>query len=391
MKYSSEDNVLTLNLTGRVDSVNASALETEIESIRKAAGAENVILDLEELAYISSAGLRMVLRLRREVPTLKIINVSSEVYDIFEMTGFTEILTVEKAYRKLSIEGCKFLGSGSNGSVYRLDPETIIKVYENPDALPDIRRERELARKAFVLGIPTAIPYDVAKVGDRYGSVFELLNARPLSEHINEEPENFEKYARIYVDLLKKLHSTVISSDDLTDMREVALNWALFLENHLPEAVFEKLTALIKAVPEEKYVLHGDCHIKNIMLQDDEALFIDMDTLCVGDPVFEFGSVFLACIGFTELSDEKFNAFLGVSNDVAAKLWETTLKMYFRDKSAEAVRRNADRARVIGYTRLMRRTIRRIGYDDPEGRLIIENCKKNLIELLRNIDSLRFE
>ena len=57
-----------------------------------------------------------------------------------------------------------------------IDPDTIVKVYLNPDALPEIHRERELARLAFVAGVPTAIPYDVVRIeGGGYGSVFELV------------------------------------------------------------------------------------------------------------------------------------------------------------------------------------------------------------------------
>ena len=107
----------------------------------------------------------MILRLRKQEPELAIVNASPEVYEIFEMTGFTEMMPVSRAYRRVSVDGCEVIGQGANGKVYRLDPETIIKVYLNPNSLPDIHRERELARKAFVLGIPTAIPYDVVKVG----------------------------------------------------------------------------------------------------------------------------------------------------------------------------------------------------------------------------------
>ena len=136
---------------------------------------------------------RIILRLKKNNASLKIINVSSDVYEIFEMTGFSEIMPIEKAYREFSVEGCEIIGQGANGKVYRIDPETIIKVYNNPDSLPDIKRERELARKAFVLGIPTAIPYDVVKVGDGYGSVFELLNAKSFAKQTGADEEKLTK------------------------------------------------------------------------------------------------------------------------------------------------------------------------------------------------------
>lgn len=56
-------------------------------------------MDAEKLDYISSAGLRVILRLRKNEAGLRIIHAQSSVYEILEMTGFTEMMPVEKAYR----------------------------------------------------------------------------------------------------------------------------------------------------------------------------------------------------------------------------------------------------------------------------------------------------
>ena len=391
MRSEIRNGALVIFPEGRIDSTNASDVECEIEAIRAANPAEELILDLDALEYISSAGLRVVLRLRKETAALKLINASSEVYEIFDMTGFTEMVTVEKAYRKFSVEGCEVIGRGSNGMVYRLDADTIIKVYFDADALPDIQRERELARKAFVLGIPTAIPYDVARVGDSYGSVFELLNAKSFAKLIVAEPENRDKYIALYVDLLKKIHATEVRPGDMPNMKEVALKWARFLHGHLPDKQYEKLVALIEAVPENYHMMHGDYHVKNVMMQNGEVLLIDMDTLCYGDPVFEFASIFLAYQGFGELDHEVTKKFLGIDYSLATEIWDKTLRLYFGTEDETVLRANADKAKIIGYTRLMRRTIRRIGFDDPEGRAIIENCRAKLAELLGYVDTLCFE
>lgn len=390
MKSEVRNNALIIFLEGHIDSSNAPTVENEIEAIRAANPAQELILDLAALEYISSAGLRVILRLRKETTALKLINTAPEVYEIFDMTGFTEIVPIEKAYRKLSVEGCEVIGQGSNGKVYRLDPDTIVKVYFNADALPDIHRERELARKAFVSGIPTAIPYDVVKVGDSYGSVFELLNAKPFVKLIVAEPENRDKYIKLDVDLLKKIHATEVKPGDMPNMKEVALKWAKFLEGYLPDAQQKKLVALIDAVPENYHMMHGDYHVKNVMMQNGEVLLIDMDTLCYGDPVFEFASIFLAYQGFGELDHEVTKKFLGLEYPLATEIWDKTLRLYFGTEDDTVLQANADKAKIIGYTRLMRRTIRRIGIDDPEGKAIIENCREKLAELLERVDSLCF-
>ena len=102
-------------------------------------------------------------------------NVSSEVYEIFNVTGFTEILNVKKALREVSIEGCEMIGAGGYGSVYRIDAETIVKVYHNA-SLEFIEKERELSKRAFLLGVPTAISFDTVKVGEQYGVVYEICD-----------------------------------------------------------------------------------------------------------------------------------------------------------------------------------------------------------------------
>lgn len=391
MKHTCRDEILTISLTGRVDSSNAETVEAEIRAICQSDSAQALVLDAEDLQYISSAGLRVILRLRKSDPTLKIVNVSSEIYDIFDMTGFTEMLSIEKAYRRLSVEGCEVIGRGANGEVYRLDPDTIIKVYLNPDSLPDIHRERELARKAFVMGIPTAIPYDVVKVGDGYGSVFELLSAKSFAKLLIADPAQLDMCVKLSVELLKKIHGTELKKGDMPDMKAVALGWADFLADYLPAEQYEKLHSLIAAVPDDNHLLHGDYHIKNVMLQNGEALLIDMDTLCLGHPVFEFASVFLAYVGFGEVNREEAEQFLGIPYELGVEFWKKTLRLYFGTDDDAKCQAIEDKARIVGYARLMRRTIRRTGLNSPEGQAVVEICRAQLAQLLPRVDTLCFE
>ena len=141
-----EDNVLYLELNGRIDSSNADQAEELIKAIKEAHPDLQSVLDAENLEYLSSAGLRVVLRMRKDMADLKIINVSTEVYEILDMTGFTDMLTVEKAFRRLSLEGCELIAKGANGAVYRYDAETIVKIYHNGASLEEIRLEKDLCR-----------------------------------------------------------------------------------------------------------------------------------------------------------------------------------------------------------------------------------------------------
>lgn len=390
ISYEIKDGILTIKIGGRIDSGNAAQAEAEIEKAKASGEYTAVIVDAEDLEYISSAGLRVILRLRKAEPSLKIVNASSDVYEIFEMTGFTEMMPVEKAYRKLSVDGCEVIGQGANGKVYRLDPDTIIKVYFNPDSLPDIHRERELARRAFVLGIPTAIPYDVVKVGEGYGSVFELLNAQSFAALLKNKPEDIDKIVALYVDLLKKIHSTDVKPEDMPDMRDVALNWAGFLRDYLPDDKSAKLVSLIEAVPVVHKMMHGDYHLKNVMMQGNEVLLIDMDTLCQGHPIFELASMFNAYVGFSELDPDQSERFLGLPHETAESVWRKSLAMYLGTDDEDRINEVEKKAQIIGYTRLMRRQIRRKGLENDFGRAQIEAYKNHLLTLLDEVDTLLF-
>ena len=86
----------TIKLVGRLDTTTAPALDKTINE--DIAGTKNLVLDVKELEYISSAGLRVLLGAQKKmqkIGAMKVINVREEVMEVLEMTGFADILTIE--------------------------------------------------------------------------------------------------------------------------------------------------------------------------------------------------------------------------------------------------------------------------------------------------------
>lgn len=86
----------TIKLVGRLDTITAPALDKTINE--DIADVKNLVLDLKELEYISSAGLRVLLSAQKKygkLGYLKVTNVCEEILSVFEMTGFADILTIE--------------------------------------------------------------------------------------------------------------------------------------------------------------------------------------------------------------------------------------------------------------------------------------------------------
>lgn len=386
--YRIDKDILYIAVEGRIDASNAAEAEEKIFSVKNDNLGKHIVVDADKLEYISSAGLRVILRLRREEPKLAIINVASDVYEVFDMTGFTDMVTVEKAYQRMSVEGCEFIAKGANGAVYRYDDETILKTYFAKDALPEIKQERENARKAFVLGINTAIPYGIVRVDDGYGTVTELLNAVSVTKLIRNNPDDMSEAAKYYIDMLKSIHAIKVEDGEVPDMKETALSWAQFVSAHIPEEQGKKLRALIEAVPKQSTLMHGDYHTNNIMVQNGEPLLIDMDTLCMGHPVFELGSMFNAFVGYSELDHQNMMDFFGYSFETAGKFWNMALKMYLGTDDEAVYQSVAEKAMIIGYTRMLRRAIRRPNEADSPAK--IARCKEMLEVLLNKVDTLLF-
>lgn len=91
-----EDNAMTVVLEGRLDTTTAPQLEAELKSALP--GVTNLVMDFEKLEYISSAGLRVLLsaqKIMNKQGEMKLIHVNDVINEIFEVTGFSDILNIE--------------------------------------------------------------------------------------------------------------------------------------------------------------------------------------------------------------------------------------------------------------------------------------------------------
>ena len=226
-----EQKTLVIPLGERIDALNADQVLQDLSSTIAAGQYDEVILDADQLTYISSAGLRTLLSVKKkQMPNLKLVNASREVYDIFEVTGFSQLLDIQKKMRKVSVEGCEVIGRGYCGTV-----------------------------------------------------IFELLNAVTFNDLVIKEPERVDEITRQYVDFLKVIHDTEIDDPLLTSAKKKFLEYLDFLVPYVDATLLSRLREFLEAMEDSHYVVHGDPQMKNIMLVAGEPMLIDMDTLCAGE------------------------------------------------------------------------------------------------------------
>lgn len=372
-----------IKLEGRIDSNNINDIEKNIMDDIKDYDGE-IIFDAENLEYLASAGLRMILRVKKINDNTKVINCNSTVYEIFEMTGFSEMMSITKAYRKIEIDKLEKIGDGFYGTVYRIDPETIVKVYKKPDCLEMVKREKNLARKAFVLGIPTAIPYDIVRVGDSYGSVFELLNCKSLDKLI-KEGEKIENISDECVKILKKMHSTEVNPNDFSNRKEKIIETATACKDYLDEKVYDKLIKFLNNIEDKNTMLHGDFQVKNLMKQDDEILIIDMDTLSYGNPIFEFGALYASYVAFACVNKNNPLEFLGIPYETTKNIWECIFNTYYEDKSENELDELLEKIKMLSYLQVL---YIRSKFKNPDNKYQEEEIEFAKNYITENIDKL---
>ncbi len=260
--------------------------------------------------------------------------------------------TAKKEYRELSIDGCESIGRGAHGEVFRLAPDTMVKVYYPGIEVERIQRELDLARKAFVMGVPTAIPFDIVRVGQQYGAVFELLNAVPIRDYIYDDEAHTREFIEKSIKLLKKLHSNMVSPGEIPSMKADTLIWLDEIKNDLNDECFQKVKALVESIPDSLTLLHGDVNPGNFMMADGELMLIDMDTMCTGDPIFELATLFVSYKQFPKINEISVKMF-GLTAEKASKMWEKMLKQYMGDVPKEELLLTEKNARTLGCIRVI--------------------------------------
>ncbi len=378
LTYSVREGVLTLNLAGYLDTNVTQAVNAQINEICDANPHTSVIIDAANLLYISSSGLRILLGVsKRENGNMQMINVSSKVYEVLEMTGFTKILNIDKALRHVTIAGCQQIGVGGVGTVYRLSPETIIKVFRLGTSLQEVQQEIKRAKTAFVLGVPTAISFETVIVSDAsqdgrvaYGLIHELLNAKTVSSIIRENPDKAEEYGAQFGRLMREMHEIVVPDGQLPHSAETVRAAFKAISRYFKPEEIDILQEIYEAIPEGRNLLHCDLHPKNVMLSNDEMMLIDMGEICSGHPLQDLGHTYSSMVGLVG----DFEGIIGMSQELSYRVWRSALSAYLGTTDEQLLNRREEQIRIVG----LMRNFTWLSLSDSFPEQVVEECRAEM-------------
>lgn len=333
MRYQTDGTTITYRLEGRIDANKANEIERAVCAAAEETGATSVTLDIEGVSYLSSAGLRMVTRLLKSYDKVSVVGALPEVYDVFQMTGLTEMMEVSRRQRRMSLDGMRQIGAGAFGRVYRIDDERVVKIYD-PKAYPPerIERERRVARQAFIHDIPSAIPFETVRVGEENGIVYELIDARTIGETVSSDPGACEDWARRMAELAIKLHTTEFAEGQLPDARAIFHGWVDRAEASglHAEATIARLREFVDSIPDACTFVHGDFHPANVMVMPDgELMLIDMADASEGHPVIDLAGAYHVMRVAAKRPGGAMR-LCGMPADLLDRFWSAFVRAYYR-------------------------------------------------------------
>ena len=358
MRSKLENDTLTLYLEGRLATENAQAVQDELMDAIAANPGAQVVLDAGDLEYIASSGLRVLALLFKKFGQVPIVNVNPDVYNVLEITGFTKLTGVLRKPREITLDGCEVIGQGASATVYRMDEETVVKIFNPAIGIERIERERENAKAAFVSGLPTAIPFDTVHCSDGYGTVYELIDAVTLSRFMIDNPDKAAEYRAKYARVMKEMHKATLP-DTFQNVNALYEKWIRSLDAYLTTDEIEALVRFIDTVPEHDGVVHGDCHVGNILVQRGELVLIDMADISRGHPFFDIGSEYFHykvaahVDGVRPIIMKSVLGFVPDNDDMTDAIWDALVQGYFEPEGEDDLRAINDIARGGGLLRLV--------------------------------------
>jgi uncharacterized protein (TIGR02172 family) len=207
----------------------------------------------------------------------------------------------------------------------------------------------------------------------RRGVVYEIIKSSTLGETIQKDPSRMEELTEKYIEQLNLLHAVHTNNPVFSNAKA---NYAKQVEDaskYLTEEEGELLKLVLEALPEGDRLVHCDAHPKNIMIQNGEMLWIDMEGMSVGHPIYDLISIAVVLNGMR--TDEMTIGICGMDNATVMQLKNCFIRKYFKTEDPEMIQKYAG---ILDGLRLIR-AVFAIGFTSQN----TEKFRPAIIEMAR--------
>ena len=237
-------------------------------------------------------------------------------------------------YHAVDLSLWRKTGSGANSDSYLgEDAGLLLKVFKKNATEEKAAKDFTMARKVASLGITTAAVYEIVKVGDKFGVIYQnIKNKKSYSRLIADDPEQMREYVKAFAARTKELHATPCDTEMFegrTEMIRKGIAHAKFVEKYKPD-----LYKLADEMAEHTTCLHGDLQSGNLIRADGRDYWIDFDRFSYGDPIMDIAHMYniYVCVSWLGFIQK----LLHMDRKTLLRFWDLFVEEYYGLTGAEA-------------------------------------------------------
>ena len=261
------------------------------------------------------------------------MNVSDTVYDVFEVTKFTDAFKISRKMRSINLDSRESVIRSLNGAIYLYGDDNMVKVFNKDVSMDEIKKERDSARAAMIAGVPTLIPFDIVTVGDNYGIIYESAGNTTLAETIRLDPGRLPDLARKFAAFLNEIHE--IEADEFPDIKDRYREWLNLAGDRLPENDRRNITTLLDGIPNSRRFIHGNINPSNIIVDGDELMLMDMSGAAYGHPIFDLQALYASLVEVEKDRPMYCSSVFKMSYENCKEFWQIFFDEYMKDRTEE--------------------------------------------------------
>ena len=245
---------------------------------------------------------------------------------------------MQNSFKPISIGNLAPFAKGGTGECFRLDEDTILKLYYEGFPEERILQEKEGARTALVAGVPTAISFEMVQAGNRKGIIYEMAHGKTLAELIRENPERAEELGKVFAGIALTLHRAEVTRDDLPAVTAV-IRQAAGKMAYVPAFVRERVFGFLAELDRDRHYVHGDYHPNNVIMTKDGPMLLDMGGFSVGCPLFDPATAYFSLFESPEAKQGGRSSFNGLTREEAGAFWKGFAEAYCGGPASEQEKR----------------------------------------------------
>lgn len=282
--------------------------------------------------------------------------------------------------RELSIEGARKVCQAVTYESYMVDDETMVTLFTSPKALDEIEQQKANAREALTLGVPALFSFDVVKVGNQYGVIYEDLHAKSLGQQIMDDKDNFDHYVELYVNLIKKLHAVHVTPGVIPSVKDNYYRNINAMGTLITEDEKDKLRKIIAAAPEGDSFLSQMLAPTNIRYQDDELLLNDFSRIAYGSPFFDLSDATISLSQSAEADIPESMRYLiyNMDKESAVRLCEGMLRGCYGIQSDEQYQGVFQLMRFFGLVKVTLAPVNAPSLDERYKQAVVDLAREKL-------------